>query len=223
MDAPPPRRRPDAWPWVALISVVAFTILALAVNGLGAIGFDDPAIAFVKGLPVPTEVWRAITQAGGAILVPIGLAIVVGLLVARRPRSALVYGVALLVATGWTQLVKVALERVRPPGGELIAAGYSFPSGHALNSTVTYGLIALLVWRSGLPRWIRVTTAVILAVLIGLIGLSRIALGAHYPSDVVGGWLAGLAIVATVATVTRAGLGDRGETAYPRRPADPGR
>lgn len=221
MGDPPPRRRPDPWSWVALVCAVAFAILALILNGQGALGFDDPAIAFARGLPIPTEAWQTITQAGGAILVPVGLAIVVVLLIARRPRSALVYGIALLVATGWTQFVKGALERTRPPGGELIATGYSFPSGHTLNSSVTYGLIALLVWRSPLPRWLRVVTAIALAILIGLIGLSRIALGAHYPSDVVGGWLAGLAIVATVATFTGDGLGDPGETADPETRAVP--
>ena len=64
-------------------------------------------------------------------------------------------------------------------------------------------MIALLVWRSALPVWARRATVIVLALLVGIIGLSRIALGVHYPSDVLGGWLAGLAIVATVATFTR--------------------
>ncbi len=72
-------------------------------------------------------------------------------------------------------------------------------------------MIALLVWRSALPVWARRITVVVLVILVVLIGLSRIALGVHYPSDVLGGWLAGLAIVATVATFTRDGVGDEGE------------
>ncbi len=206
-----PGRRSDPWAWVALVCAIGFAILALVVNEQGAVAFDEPVIGFVKGLPVPTDVWRTISQAGGAVLIPIGIAIVVVLVLARRPRSALVYGAALLVATGWTQFVKVALGRARPLGGELLAAGYSFPSGHSLNSTVTYGLIALLVWRTRLPRSLRVATAVALVILVVLIGLSRIALGVHYPSDVLGGWLAGVAIVATVAVFTRDGVGDKGE------------
>ncbi len=99
-------------------------------------------------------------------------------------------------------MVKATIARQRPPDALIATAGFSFPSGHTLNSTVSYGLIALLIWRSGWPAWLRRASVVGLVVLIILVGLSRIALGAHYPSDVLGGWLAGVAIVATVAALT---------------------
>jgi undecaprenyl-diphosphatase len=199
-----PRLRNDPWTWVGLLCAIAFVILAVVVNEEGAVGFDDPVISFVKGLPVPTDVWTAITAAGGFILVPIGIAIVVVLLALRRVRTAVIYGVALLGASLLTQIVKVSIGRIRPPEGASVPApGFSFPSGHTLNGTVTYGLIALLVWRSDLPVWLRRLVAIALGVLVFLIGLSRIALGVHYPSDVVGGWLAGLAVVAAVALSTK--------------------
>ncbi len=199
-----PRLRQDPWTWVGIICAIAFVLLAVEVNEREAIGFDNPVIAFVKGLPVPTDVWLAITAAGGIILVPIGIGVVVALLLLGRVRTAVIYGIALAGASLWTHVVKVSIGRLRPPEGALVPApGFSFPSGHALNSTVTYGLIALLVWRSDLPTWVRRLTAIALAVLVILIGLSRIALGVHYPSDVVGGWLGGLAIVAAVAVLTR--------------------
>ncbi len=59
------------------------------------------------------------------------------------------------------------------------------------------------MWRSDLPVWVRRVVAIALGVLVVLVGLSRIALGVHYPSDVVGGWLAGLAVVAAVAVSTK--------------------
>lgn len=202
-DVAPTWRR-DPWTWVGLLCAVAFVILAVEVNGQHAIGFDDPVTAFVKGLTVPTEVWLAITSAGGGILIPIGVAVVVTLLLTRRFLAAAVFGVAIAGASIWTQLVKVSVGRLRPPEGALVeAGGFSFPSGHALNSTVTYGLVALLVWRTALPTWFRGLIVVALTTLVVLIGASRIALGVHYPSDVVGGWLAGVAIVAAVAVSTR--------------------
>jgi undecaprenyl-diphosphatase len=200
-----PRLRNDPWTWVGLLCAFAFVILAVVVNEEGAVGFDDPVIAFVKGLPVSTDVWTAITAAGGFILVPIGIAMVVVLLALRHVRTAVIYGAALLGASLATQVIKVSIGRVRPPEGAAVPApGFSFPSGHTLNGTVTYGLIALLVWRSDLPLWVRRVVAVALGVLVFLIGLSRIALGVHYPSDVVGGWLGGLTVVAVVAVATRA-------------------
>jgi len=199
-----PRTRTLASTWVALASLIGFVVLVLVVNEQGAVGFDAPVTAFVKSLPVPTDVWQLITAAGGAILVPVGIGLVVALLLLRRWRTALIYGVVLLSASVWTYMVKVTIARERPSGEALVPApGFSFPSGHTLNGTVTYGLIALLVWRSGLPTWLRWTVVLALAALIVLVGLSRIALGVHYPSDVLGGWLAGLAIVCTVASFTR--------------------
>ena len=151
-----------------------------------------------------TDVWLAITAAGGPILIPIGIAIVVTLLALRRVRTAVIYGAALLGASLATQVLKVSIGRVRPPEEAAVeASGFSFPSGHTLNGTVTYGLIALLVWRSDLPVWVRRVVAIALGTLVVLIGLSRIALGVHYPSDVVGGWLGGLAVVAVVALLTK--------------------
>ncbi len=83
------------------------------------------------------------------------------------------------------------------------APGYSFPSGHTLNSTVTYGLLALVAWRARLAVLARRAAVAIAVVLPFLIGLSRIALGVHYPTDILGGWLAGIAFVALGATLIR--------------------
>lgn len=179
-------------------------LLALVVQAQVTAAFDDPVIAAVLGLPIATDFWKATTQGGGDLLLVIRVAVVVVLLVVeRRPRTALVYAIAFLAATALTDLVKVTLGRERPPGAELLGVGgFSFPSGHALNSMVTYGLIALLVWRSGLPERVgRLIAAGLVAVPL-VVGLSRVALGVHYPSDVLAGWLAGLVIVAVVCLVT---------------------
>ncbi len=146
-----PRLRNDPWTWIGLVCAIAFVLLAVVVNERDAVGFDDPVIAFVQGLPVPTDVWLALTAAGAGILIPFGIAVVVTLVLQGRVRTAVIYGSALIGAALWTSVVKVSVGRVRPPEGALVeASGFSFPSGHTLNSTVTYGLIALLVWRSDL-------------------------------------------------------------------------
>jgi undecaprenyl-diphosphatase len=68
---------------------------------------------------------------------------------------------------------------------------------------VAYGVLAVLVSRSRLPRVVRRIVMVALAVLIGLIGLSRVWLGVHYPTDVLAGWAAGGVIVLVYAAITR--------------------
>ena len=81
------------------------------------------------------------------------------------------------------------------------ARGYSFPSGHSITSAVTFGLLALVIWRGGLSLRARRVSVVLLVVLIAMVGLSRIALGVHYPSDVLASWLAATAIVIGVAVL----------------------
>jgi undecaprenyl-diphosphatase len=188
---------------LATACAVAFLVLAVVVSRQGFVGFDEPVIAFVTGLGISSEAWRAVTELGGLVLLPIGAGLVIWLLLARRPVDALVVAVALIGATLFTDAVKDLIARPRPPGPHLAPApGYSFPSGHTLNSTATYGLVALYTWRSRLSLNARRAACAVLVAIPFLVGLSRIALGVHYPSDVLGGWLAGMAVVFLVAAVT---------------------
>ena len=203
MDAARGRSR-DPLAWLAVVCAVAFCVLGAVVAGRGHAGFDDAAAAAVTGLHLPEAMWEALTWLGGTILIPLGVLLVTGLLLARRIRLAIVVAVALLLATFATDTIKELVQRPRPPGGQSASAiGYSFPSGHSLESTVTYGLIALAIWRSRLPTWLRRAAVVVGIALPFLIGLSRIALGVHFPSDVLAGWLGGIAVVAVVAVIAR--------------------
>jgi membrane-associated phospholipid phosphatase len=98
------------------------------------------------------------------------------------------------IAYGLNTLLKLALHRRRPHNLEIRTLGlrsYSFPSGHAFGSVIFYGLFAYLdLTHLGRPG--NLIIALLLWGLIFLIGLSRIHLKAHYPSDVAGGWLLGL-------------------------------
>ena len=194
----------DPWSIVGIACALGFFAVAAIVNGQGTVFLDAPVIDIVRGLPVPVDVWRAITQAGGWLLVAVGATLVLGLVATGRARMALVVAIALVAASVFTEMAKDWVARPRPADPVAEAGGYSFPSGHTLNSTVVYGIAALLVWRSSLPRGVRVGVAAALVVLVGCVGLSRIALGVHYPSDVVAGWLAGTVLVSLVALADRA-------------------
>jgi len=160
--------------------------------------------ALVTSPGIPTDAWRAVTELGGLARVAVGLGLVLWLAWRRRPVEAVVVAVALVGASLFTDAAKDLIARPRPPGPHLDAAiGYSFPSGHALNSTATYGLVVLGACRSSLAPTARRVAAAVLVAIPFLVGLSRVALGVHYPSDVLGGWLAGTAAVFIVATITR--------------------
>jgi len=118
-----------------------------------------------------------------------------GFLVAKgrdNEPAALAFIVGLLAFIGNT-ILKQFLHRTRQDTLYVTAMrfkSYSFPSGHAFGSVVIFGLIAYLAARYWSPPWNWLTAAGI-ALLIILIGLSRVYLGAHFPSDVLGGWFLG--------------------------------
>jgi undecaprenyl-diphosphatase len=184
---------------VGLAAAGAFLLLLVLVVTAGGLPFDEPVTLALQGLGLPVDVWAGITAlGGGAVLFPVGTALGLAALATGRYRLALVVAVVLLGGTLFTETTKILVARPRPPWGHLVVArGLSFPSGHSLNSAATYGLLAVVAWRTErLPvvaRWLAVAAAVSLPI---AIGLSRVALGVHYPSDVLGGWSAGLAFVA---------------------------
>jgi undecaprenyl-diphosphatase len=97
------------------------------------------------------------------------------------------------VAYALNTALKAVLHRSRPHDLLVTTLGfrsYSFPSGHAFGTVIFYGLFAYLDYQylAGPYNWL---IAVLLGLLIGFIGISRVYLKAHYPSDVLGGWLLG--------------------------------
>lgn len=91
-----------------------------------------------------------------------------------------------------TKLLKYYFGRERPSIDETIdAIGYSFPSGHSMGSLIFYGFLGYFLVRTNLRKRIKWISLFICGTLIVLIGTSRIYLGAHYPSDVIAGYLAG--------------------------------
>ncbi len=124
-----------------------------------------------------------------AVLGPLCL---VGLLVWRRWREGFSLTICLAGAVVLNFLLKHLFERTRPDVFRVVSeSGYSFPSGHAMVSLCFYGMIAYILGRklptaAGRTVLYGLTVAMIMAV-----GLSRIYLGVHYPSDVLGGYIAG--------------------------------
>ncbi|CAA9522938.1 MAG: hypothetical protein AVDCRST_MAG23-355 [uncultured Sphingosinicella sp.] len=134
---------------------------------------------------------RAATHLGGWIPLTIaGVAAVIALAFKRRRRAALLL-VLLFGGRMAVELHKLLAGTPRPPIADevLNEASLAFPSGHAANSMITYVAIALLVPVAQRNRAIAVVLAISLSV---VIGLSRLILGVHWPSDVIGGWAFGL-------------------------------
>lgn len=123
----------------------------------------------------------------------ITIPVILGVLVWRRRWHE--FGVILFSVAGalvLNNLLKLAFHRVRPNLYFIKETGYSFPSGHAMITTVFYGIILFLVFPLVTSRvWRNILVALAIFFTIA-IGASRIYLGVHYPSDVLGSYLAGL-------------------------------
>jgi undecaprenyl-diphosphatase len=112
----------------------------------------------------------------------------------RHHYSAALLWVAALGGGLLNAALKTAFDRARPdvfPWRTPHAGLASFPSGHAMSAMVVYGTLAFLVARLAPTRFLRWLTWAVAATVILLIGLSRVYLGVHYPSDVVAGFLVG--------------------------------
>ncbi|MGI8968076.1 MAG: phosphatase PAP2 family protein, partial [Chloroflexota bacterium] len=129
---------------------------------------------------------------GGLIRTVITIAAFLALAVVRRWWTAMFYALT-AVASLLVEIVKDLVRRPRPHlfPGALHASGFSFPSGHSTSSVVFFGGLAFIVWQlSRRSGW--ATAAVIIAALFAAaVGLSRIVLGVHYPTDVFGGYTLG--------------------------------
>lgn len=143
--------------------------------------------------PQLVRIWRAITTVGQPFTFQVAAVVTAAALwrVGRR-RVALFAVVTVLGAGLLSTAVKLLVHRARPTVEVSLghAAGSSFPSGHALTSFVALGVLVTLVRPARAGSRIGLAAAATAVVL--LVGLSRLALGVHYLSDVLGGWLLGL-------------------------------
>jgi undecaprenyl-diphosphatase len=140
------------------------------------------------------------TLGGGVIRVAVLALIVVALVVARYWWSAALTVVATGGAAGLETLIKLVVGRPRPHlFPHVVAAnGSSFPSGHATNACAFALVTVYLLWHVFQHRGLTAAAAVLLIAFVLLVGLSRIVLGVHYPTDVLGGYALATAWVATI-------------------------
>lgn len=173
--------------------------MARTIQGGQLLWFDEPVMEWIhaQSSTALTTVLLALTQLGGGIGVTLLAGGIVGWLIHRRQYMR-TWFVVLSVGGAATLnvILKLLFERERPNFWEHLVyeTSYSFPSGHAMGSSALAFALVFLLWRDSW-RWWGVAGAFLY---IAVIGVSRMYLGVHYPSDVFAGWLVSFTWVSLV-------------------------
>ena len=177
-----------------LLPLWGFTELADEVHEAEAFPFDAPLLRFAQRMAHDGfDQWFGLFSKLGYEygVVPFDIALVVVLAFRRRFRESIFAAVALGGSALLNLATKQLFARARPTLWESIApeSTYSFPSGHAMGSMTLAVVLVLLAWPTRW-RWLTLGT---MGFFVAMVGLSRIYLGVHYPSDILAGWAAAIA------------------------------
>jgi membrane-associated phospholipid phosphatase len=184
---------------LALVCLVLFFGLTAAVLTGVADTWDRTLMLALADRRAPWLTWwmKLLSVAGsGLIEIPLALLLILGLVLRKRKVEAWWYAAAALSGWALSGLAKLAVHRPRPhviPRLMHGAGWFSYPSGHSMLAPIIFGL-GIIVWAAPWPSPALRRAALVLAALFALsIGFSRVYLGVHYPSDVLGGLLLGTA------------------------------
>ena len=205
-DSLPQAARP--WPWWTLLLAFGGVLLPLALFGALAedvwhketFHFDDPTLLFLHAHASPR--WDSIMLLASLLgglrgMLPLIFAVAIALWVFKERAQtrfvALSVGGACFLNVG----AKMLFRRVRPDLWRSIAleTDYSFPSGHAMLSMAVIATLLFLIWNWRLPRALQWSATIVGIAFVAWVGLSRLYLGVHFPSDIIAGWCASLAWV----------------------------
>ena len=194
-----------------------FAYIASAISNETIVGFDSPIIGFVQGLETSwlTSIMKTFTTIGSTPFV-VGITVAgMGFLLYKRHRAQAVLLFVVVIGSGLLNIIlKSIFKRARPELHRIVdIGGFSFPSGHTMFAFSLYGIIAYIAWRNLKTASSRALLFLFAAFMIIMIGISRIYLGVHYPSDVIAGIFAS-ALWMTIATTVYAWYQERKEKIF---------
>lgn len=175
-------------------SLFIFLKLADQVLDKEFIFFDNTIINLIYPLrdPMLTAIMQAVTFFGSQYFLGSATLITILILFRKHKKDAFIFSFILFFGIILNILLKDMFQRPRPLLAPLIhESSYSFPSGHAMNSFVFYMSLVYFIFRSTRNKKLSIFIACISGLLVLSIGISRIYLGVHYPSDVIAGYAAG--------------------------------
>lgn len=184
---------------------IIWTILVIT-NNLTL--FDDKIYQFIISFQndTLTNIMKVITSLANPLTI-VSLCLISLLSLIWKYKASIYLIIVTIISTVFNFLTKNIVLRTRPDHLRLIEeTGYSFPSGHAMGSIAFYGFIIFLLSKSKINKNLKIFLSVIIGLTIFLIGISRIYVGVHYPSDIIGGFLLGyIILISSIEFLTKKG------------------
>ncbi|PEY35672.1 phosphoesterase [Bacillus cereus] len=186
-----------------ILLFIVFALIAWRVQMDGITTIDSYVKGLVRSLQTESSLkfFSYFTKLGSAI--GIVTILIISLLIFFKKRyyvAMVVYPTAILITHLVNKVIKEIVKRDRPSLNEALdALGYSFPSGHAMLSIITYGFLAYIIASNIKNTAGKIIITLIMALQILLIGLSRIILSVHYPTDILAGYcLSGVLLIIAI-------------------------
>jgi len=174
---------------IIIILMITFITLSLLVSFKKTITLDNNIHTYLVSIRSENlnNTFKFITNLGSATC----LIVITLTLFLLLKNKVIVKYLAMHLTMGFllNQITKIVFLRPRPSINIIDISGYSYPSGHSMMSLIFYGYLAYIVYKSNLNKTKKLIINTFLIILIILIGISRIYLGVHYPTDVIGGFI----------------------------------
>jgi undecaprenyl-diphosphatase len=196
------------WLSVGVLALVGLALLTLAIWAKVVFPFDKPWLAIAHGWPINPTVWKALSETANIPLIVIAIGYIGWLFFTKRRREALLVLLLFAAVTAGSEGIKQLTLRPRPETGT--AAGipgvpYSYPSGHVLEALTILGSVAVRIWRGAFALAIRLAAPILVTIEVLVVAVARMALDAHYPTDILAGFLGGIGALGLYIWFTRPG------------------
>lgn len=187
---------------LCLILFITIMIFVIIKNDLYIDKYGYNLISKLKNENM-TNIIKIITNIGGTIIIAVVTMLSLFIFRNKKINTCIILNLLGIFILN-NLLIKNIIARDRPTGINIIEEnGYSFPSGHTAISTVVYGYLIYLIYNYVSNKKLKYVLISILSIIILVVGLTRIYLGVHYTSDVLGGYLLGISYLLIFTYVTR--------------------
>lgn len=186
---------------VSILCLIVFFFLVLVLETEFMVQFDYFVLESVASIRADwiTTVMEAFAFIGSVpVVIVLAIIMIVVLLILKTPQKEIFFTTATLATTGLLNtVVKQIVARVRPEDFMMVdLSSYSFPSGHTMGAMSFYAVLTFFIWKRVDSFQVRIGVLLFAVVMILGMGFSRIYLGVHYATDVFGGFLLSVAIIA---------------------------